>query len=69
MIEIFQRFTFKLQRFYYRYLPRIVLVARRSWNLDLFDGNHLARCCVECKIDLAVRSLANELTADPAEDS
>ena len=68
VIQVLQRLAFQLQRFHDRNLSRVVLVARRSWNLDLLDSDHFTRRRVEGKIDFAVRSLADELTTNPTED-
>jgi hypothetical protein len=49
-------------------LAGIVLVAGSAGYLDLLDGNHLTRRCVQGEVNAAIRPFSNQLTPYPFED-
>jgi hypothetical protein len=69
MVQVFQGFTFHLQRLYNRNLPRIVLITCGCWDLDLFYSDHFSRSGVQGQVYTTVRAFPDQFTTNPLEDS
>ncbi|SRR6266702_598676 len=68
MIEILEGLALQLQCFYDCDLSRVVLVTRRSRNLNLLYSDHFPSRGIQRKIDASKIALPYELTPNPFED-
>jgi len=67
VVKITKRLHFQLQSLDDRVLPRIVLVTRSLWKLDLLHSNHLSRCRVQSQINTSISSSTDQFTPYPFE--
>ena len=68
MVQIFESFTFQFQRLHDCHLTTVIPVALCPRDLDLFDSNHFTSGGVQRDVHLAIRALADELSANPFKD-
>lgn len=68
MIKILKCFTLRFESLDKDGLSSVSLVTSRLWYLHLFHCDHLASCRVECQVDTAICSFANQLAPYPFEN-
>ena len=69
MIKVLERLTLQLQRLHDRSLPAVISVAGSARHFNLLDRNHFSGRGVQGQVHLAIGTLTDKLTTDPAEDS
>jgi hypothetical protein len=68
MVQVLERLTLKFQCLHDRDLPRVVLVARRSRNLNLLYSNHFPSSGIQRHINTTKIALPDKLSPDPLEN-
>lgn len=67
MVQVLEGLALKLQCLHNCDLSRVILVTRRSWNLDLLYSNHLSSSGIQRHINTTKIALPNQLTPNPFE--